>query len=210
MKVIIFGATGTIGKALVKEAIKRKYQVTAAVRDPQRMTEQSEYLTVVQADILNPNSVTDVAKGHDAIISAYGPKFGEEEELLEATRSLLEGTRRSGVQRILVVGGAGSLKTENGERLMDTAEFPEEVKPLAAAHADALELYRVADVDWTYCSPAGMIESGKRTGQFRIGLDHLVVDELGHSRISVEDYAVALIDELVEGEFVNSRFTVGY
>lgn len=210
MKVIIFGATGTIGHALVREAIKRKHEVTAAVRNPQRMTEQSEYLTVVQADILNPNSVTEAAAGHDAIISAYGPAFGAEEELLEATRSLLEGTRRSGVGRILVVGGAGSLKTENGERLMDTAEFPEEIKPLAAAHAEAFELYRTADVDWTYCSPAGMIEPGKRTGHFRIGLDHLVVDELGHSRISVEDYAVALMDELVAGEFVNSRFTVGY
>jgi putative NADH-flavin reductase len=93
---------------------------------------------------------------------------------------------------------------------MDTVEFPEEFKPLAAVHADALELYRASDVDWTYCSPAEVIKPGRRTGQFRIGLDHLVIDDLGHSRISVEDYAVALIDELVEGEFVNSRFTVGY
>lgn len=210
MNIVIFGATGTIGQAIVKEAIKRKHHVTAAVRDPQRVTESGELLTVVKADILSPDSVAAAVQGHEALISAYGPKFGEEKELLEAAQSLIEGARRAGVSRLMIVGGAGSLKTENGERLMDSAEFPEEVRPLAQAHADAYDIYRASDMLWTYFSPAGVIEPGRRTGQFRIGIDTLVTDEMGHSRITVEDYAVALIDELEEAEFIRARFTVGY
>lgn len=209
-KIILFGATGTIGRAILHEALRRGHRVTAAVRDTGKITETDERLQVVEADILRPDSIASAARGHQVLVSAYGPKFGAEEELLEVARTLIEGVRRAGVQRLIVVGGAGSLKTENGERLMETQEFPEEIRTLALAHADAFDIYQGSDVAWTYFSPASIIEPGRRTGNFRIGTDWLVTDETGHSRISAEDYAVALVDEIEEEQFVNARFTVGY
>ncbi|MDT3428157.1 putative NADH-flavin reductase [Paenibacillus forsythiae] len=210
MKMVLFGASGTIGRAILEEALKRNHEVTAAVRRPEALEIQHSGLLTLSADLLRPEEVTQAAKDHEAAISAYGPEFGAEGELLEAARSLVEGLKTAGVKRLIVVGGAGSLKTDSGERLMDTPGFPEEVKPLAAAHADAYEIYAQSGLDYTYASPAAVISPGRRTGQFRIGLDRLVVDENGRSEISVEDYAAAVIDELEEGNFIGGRFTVGY
>ncbi|MEC0240926.1 NAD(P)H-binding protein [Paenibacillus dokdonensis] len=212
MNITIFGATGTVGQALLKEALSREHEVTAVVRDVSRLTEKHEHerLHVVQGDILDPASVAEHTKGREAVISAYGPKFGSEEELVEAARSLVEGVRRSGVKRLLVVGGAGSLMTDEGVRLMDTPSFPAEVLPLAKAHADAYEIYSQSDLEWTYLSPAAVLEEGRRIGNFRVGIDRLITDELGSSRISTGDLAAALMDEMEDPYFVASRFTAGY
>lgn len=210
MKIVLFGASGTIGRAILEEALKRKHEVTAAVRRPEALEIQHNGLLTLPADLLRPEEVARAAGGHEAAISAYGPEFGAEGELLEVARSLVEGLKTAGVNRLIVVGGAGSLKTDSGERLMDTPEFPEEIRPLAAAHADAYEIYAHSGLEYTYASPAAMISPGRRTGQFRVGLDRLVVDENGKSEISTQDYAAALIDELEEGNFIGTRFTVGY
>lgn len=199
-----------IGKRIAEEAIRRGHQVTAVVRNPDKLSEYQEKMNIVRANAVDPSSIAEAVKGHDAVISAYGPKFGEEEELLEAARALIEGVRRGGVQRLLIVGGAGSLITDSGDALMDTPEFPEELRPLAKAHADAYGIYQESDLEWTYLSPAAIIEPGRRSGQFRIGMDRLVTDESGSSRISVEDYAVAMLDELDDPQFIGTRFTVAY
>jgi putative NADH-flavin reductase len=159
---------------------------------------------------LNPDQVADFTAGQEAVVSAYGPKFGEEEELLEVTRSLIEGVRRGKASRLVVVGGAGSLLTDSGEMLMDTPGFPEEVRTLAKAHVDAYGLIEESDIHWTYMSPAATITSGPRTGHFRIGMNRLVTDDLGESTISVGDFAAALVDELDDPQFIGSRFTVAY
>ncbi|MNT74816.1 hypothetical protein D3C72_2136640 [compost metagenome] len=122
----------------------------------------------------------------------------------------MEGVKRGGAGRLIIVGGAGSLEVAPGVALMDTPAFPEEWLPIARAHAEAYEIFRASDIDWTYLSPAAVIEPGERTGNFRIGTNQLVTDELDNSRISVEDYAVALLDEVDEGHFVRGRFTVAY
>ncbi|MBD7968739.1 NAD(P)-dependent oxidoreductase [Paenibacillus gallinarum] len=210
MKLIIFGASGTIGQAIMQEALRRKHEVTAVVRNRFKLNEKHDLLTIVEGDLLKPDSIAELAKGHEVVISAYGPKFGAEEELVEVARALVEGLRKGGVERLIVVGGAGSLMTDEGIPLMETAGFPEEVKPLAMAHQDAYQIYQESDLDWTYLSPASTIEPGFRTGNFRIGTDRLVVDEDGQSRISVEDYAVALLDEVDDPYFSGSRFTVAY
>jgi len=210
MNIVLFGASGVIGRAILEEALRRKHQVTAAVRQPDKIEVNHDWLSVVHADILDPASVSAVARGHNAAISAYGPPRGNERELLEVARSLVEGLTEAGLTRLLVVGGAGSLRTESGELLMNIPAFPEEVRPLAAAHAEAYEIYRESELEYTYASPAAVIQPGLRTGQFRIGLDRLVIDENGDSIISIEDYAVAIIDEIEEGHFSRARFTVGY
>lgn len=210
MKVVIIGASGTIGKRITEEALRRGHDVTAILRNPERLEQEHERLNKVKADVMDPSSLEEAIQGHDAVISAFGPKFGQEEELLAAARTIVEGTKRGGVSRLLIVGGAGSLIGDTGVPIMDTPEFPEEIRPLARAHADAYDIYKESDLDWTYVSPAAVIEPGKRTGQFRIGMDRLVTDESGSSRISVEDFAAAMIDELDDPQFIKSRFTVAY
>ncbi|GIO86926.1 3-beta hydroxysteroid dehydrogenase [Paenibacillus faecis] len=210
MKIAIFGSTGTIGKAILEEALRRGHEVTAVVRDPGKLTAGREGLQVRTGDILMPDSISAAVKDCDVVISAYGPRFGEESQLSEATRSLIEGVRNGGVRRLIAVGGAGGLEAAPGMKLMETPEFPEEILPLARAHEDAYHIYRDSDIVWTVLSPAAIIEPGKRTGQFRIGMNQLVVDERDQSRISVEDYAVAMLDEAEDPQFVQARFTVAY
>ncbi|WP_379128056.1 NAD(P)-dependent oxidoreductase [Paenibacillus sp. sgz500958] len=210
MNIVLFGASGVIGRAIMQEALKRKHEVTAAVRVPENLEVTHDQLQKTAVNILEPASVSAAAKGHEAAISAYGPDFGQEDELTKAAFSLVEGLTAAGLERLLIVGGAGTLLTDSGEKLMDTETFPEAIRPLAAAHAAAYEIYSASALDYTYISPAAVIQPGRRTGQFRIGLDRLVVDENGESMISVEDYAVAVIDELEEGNFSHERFTVAY
>ena len=210
MDVVVLGASGMIGKAIVQEALKRKHEVTAAVRNPESIDIEHELLHVTTVDILDAASVADAVRGHEEVISAYGPKLGDEDDLLIAAEAIVKGMQMVGLNRLLVVGGAGSLKTESGELLMDTPDFPADIKPLAAAHARAYEIYKNTELDYTYVSPPAVVQSGRRTGQFRIGLDRLVFDENGESIISVEDFAVAMVDELEEGNFSRERFTVAY
>ncbi|KAA8752590.1 NAD(P)-dependent oxidoreductase [Paenibacillus sp. UASWS1643] len=210
MKVAIFGATGAIGKMILWELMDRGHEVTAVVRDPSKIEMVHERLRVEQGDLLNPDQVADFAASQEVVVSAYGPKFGGEEEMLEVTRSLIEGVRRAKAGRLVVVGGAGSLLTDSGDRLMDTPGFPEEVKPLAKAHADAYELIEASGIHWTYMSPAATITTGRRTGQFRVGMNRVITDDIGESSISVGDFAAALVDELDDPQFIQARFTVGY
>ncbi|WP_223068076.1 NAD(P)-dependent oxidoreductase [Paenibacillus caui] len=212
MKIVLYGATGTIGRRILEEALRREHEVTTVVRDRSRLhdLDSEQRLHIVTGDILEPDSVTETASGHEVVVSAFGPKFGSEDELSEAARALVEGVRRSGASRLIVVGGAGTLEASPGVVLMDTPEFPEELRPLARAHAEAYNIFRKSDVDWTYFSPPAVIEPGERTGSFRIGTTRLIVDELDNSRISAEDYAVALLDEIEDPQFLRERFTAAY
>ncbi|WP_138495152.1 NAD(P)-dependent oxidoreductase [Paenibacillus pinistramenti] len=212
MKIALFGATGTIGSRILQEALRREHEVTMVVRDQNKIAgiTPHERLHIATADILLPDTVTEAISGQDVVISAYGPRFGAEDELLEAARSLVEAVRRAHVHRLIVVGGAGSLETQPGVMLMDTPEFPEEIKPLARAHAQAYEIYKTSDIDWTYLSPPPVIVPGERTGMFRIGTTRVILDELDNSRISAEDYAAALLDEVEDAQFIRERFTVAY
>jgi putative NADH-flavin reductase len=162
-------------------------------------------------DALDPASVASVVKDSDAVISAIGPSRGVGPQVVvEAARSLIEGSSRAGVRRLVVVGGAGNLEVAPGVQLVDTPNFPGEWRPIALAHWDALAVYRTADLDWTYVSPPALIESGQRTGKYRTGPDRPLTDEKGESHISIEDYAVALLDEVEEPRFVRQRMTVAY
>jgi len=209
-KVVLFGANGKMGQLIMKEALDRGYEVTAVVRDRTQMKELFENLHVVEGNVMNSEDIATLCEGHQAVISAFGPIRGAEDELVKVANSLVEGVRRSGVSRLLVVGEAGSLKVESGIQLMDTAEYPAANKSLALFHAQAYEIYSKSDLDWTYCSPAAHITPGRRTGHFRIGMDMLILDEGDRSSISAEDYAVAMIDELEDPYFIRARFTVAY
>jgi uncharacterized protein len=217
VKIALFGAGGVIGQRLVREALRRGYAVTAIVRDPARFPNPDGRLTVVRGDVLDPVSVAAAVRGADVIISAVGPGHGPSAQpasmLVDAARALIEGAKRAGVRRLVVVGGAGSLEIAPGVQQVDTPEFPAAWKGTALAHRDALAVYRsadAADLDWTYLSPAGVIEPGARTGRYRTGTDQLLVDGSGKSFISAEDFAVAVLDEVEHPKHVRRRMTAAY
>lgn len=212
MKIALFGASGTIGQRILREALARGYEVTALVRNPASLKVTDPRLSVREVNVLEPASVTQAVAGHDIVISAVGPAKNQTEEVVvEAARSLLEGVARAEVPRLLVVGGAGSLEVAPGVRLMDTPDFPAAWKGIAQAHADALAVYqREIYLNWTYVSPAAFIEPGQRTGKYRVGTDQLLADAEGKSYISAEDFAVAILDEVEHPRFDRQRFTVAY
>ncbi|HEX3438164.1 MAG TPA: NAD(P)-dependent oxidoreductase [Pseudacidobacterium sp.] len=208
MNVVLFGATGMIGSRVLQELLSRGHKVTAVVRDPGRVP-ANPAVKAVKGDLLNTSEVASVIKGSDAVVSAYSP--GENPgKIVDATRSLIAAAKQAGVMRVIMVGGAGSLLVAPNVRVVDAPNFPEEWKGIALAHNDALDVLRKADLDWTYFSPAALIQPGERTGKFRIGANTLVADTQGNSKISAEDYAIALVDELERPQHIRQQFTVGY
>jgi uncharacterized protein len=208
MNVVLYGASGMIGSRILKELLHRGHTVTAIVRNPEKVAAVGAY--VVIGDVLDPASVAATAKGADAAISAYAPPHDDPATLWTATHSLLAGLASSGVRRLIVVGGAGSLEVAPGMQLVDTPTFPAEWKSIALAHRDALSILKQSNLDWSFMSPAAFIQPGEHTGKFRIGGTQLLTDEKGESRISAEDYAIALVDELEHPTHLRQQFTVAY
>src|SRR4051794_21869236 len=158
MRLIIFGASGALGSRLVTEALARGHEVTAAARTPPSDPRGTEWTT---ADATDAASVASVASGHDAVLSAV-TQHDRPEVLAEVAGGLLVGLQRAGVGRLVVAGGAGSLKNAEGQRLVDSPGFHDDWKPEALAQAAALDRYlqTETDVNWTYISPAALLEPG--------------------------------------------------
>ncbi|RYG31102.1 NAD(P)-dependent oxidoreductase [bacterium] len=211
MNIALYGATGTIGRRILNEAVSRSHKISAISRHPEK-TPASEGVTPGRGDVGDVENVVETVKGHDAVVCAITLDHLNPNAAEETVSSLTEGLKRAGVSRLLIVGGAGSLEIAPGELLFHTPNFPEAWREGALAHGKVLELFRKdgGGLEWTYFSPAALIEPGERTGEFRLGTDQLVVDEEGNSRISAEDYAVALVDELESPKHLQSRFTIGY
>jgi putative NADH-flavin reductase len=211
MRLIVFGANGALGRRLVAECLERGLDVSAAVRDVSRFEGVSREITVVTADATDPAAVAAVAADHDVALSAV-TQHTHPEILSAVAAGLLAGLSEAGVGRLVVAGGAGSLEVDGGTRLMDTPEFHDDWKPEAQAQADALDLLRDADtdVDWTYVSPGALLEPGERTGEYRTADDALLTDDDGRSRITMEDFAIAMVDEAVEPRHPRRRFTAAY
>ena len=149
--------------------------------------------------------------GSDAVISAYAPPQDDTDQLLGVTERQIEAVRKAGKNiRLIVVGGAGSLEVAPGVTVLQSGHLPAEWIPIAASHEKALRLLEKSDINWTYFSPAAFFEPGERTGKFRLGTNQLVADAQGNSRISMEDYAIALVDELEKPAHQRARFTIGY
>jgi Putative NADH-flavin reductase len=214
-KIVLIGASGFVGSAIMDEALERGHEVKAVVRHPEKITTVHKNLVITESDVSFIDNVTEVCKGADAVISAYNPGWKNPdiaEETTRVYRVILEGVRQSGVKRLLVVGGAGSLFVSPGKRLMDSGVIPESFLPAVRALADFYlnDLIAEKTIDWVFFSPAGNLQPGTRTGKFHLGKDALIVNEKGESIISVQDYAVAMIDELEKPAHHRERFTIGY
>lgn len=212
MNVAVIGA-GQIGTVIVKELLSRGHSVTAVVRTPSKVTLSDPKLKVVTGDVTSVASIAAAVAGHDAVVSAIGPdhSIGNNDILVDSAHNLIAALKQVGVKRLVIVGGAGSLEVAPGVRLIDTPEFPAAWLEGATKHADGLTIYRAEnELEWTFFSPAAMIQPGERTGKFRLGGDTLLADAAGNSAISIEDYALALVDELETGAHIRQRFTIAY
>ncbi|MEH3022130.1 MAG: NAD(P)H-binding protein [Pseudomonas oryzihabitans] len=200
--IALLGATGNVGNRLLDEALSRGHQVTALVRDPDRLAPRAG-LTVVAGDVSAPETARALA-GCAVLISSL--RFAD-----VPPATLVAFARASGIARLLVVGGAASLNLPDGARLFDAPAFPAEYRTEAGAGIATLEALReIEDLDWVFVSPQMVFAAGARTGQFRLGRDALLFDAAGDSHISYEDYAVALLDEVERPAHHRTRFTIGY
>ncbi|MFE3290524.1 NAD(P)-dependent oxidoreductase [Rhodococcus sp. NPDC059234] len=212
MRITVFGAAGQVGSRAVAEALHRGHEVTAVLRSPSRTHEVPAGAEVRIGDAGNIDDVVDLSVGQDLVISATRPVPGREDDLVATTQVLLAGLARTRV-RLLVVGGAATLTVPGtaGVTVMDEPDFPAELRGIARACADQLAVCRAdTAAEWTYLSPPALLEPGTRTGRFRLGADDLLVDADGASVISVEDLAVALLDEAERPMHHRARFTAAY
>ena len=202
MKVAVLGGSGRAGSEIVKELAARGHEVLAVARNPDAIA-AGDRITAKAGDASDPAELAKLIEGCDAVISAL--KFNV------SSANLLSALRQAGVGRLLVTGGAASLKDENGERLIDTDALPESWKPIAQEGIDFFyELREEKEIDWVFFSPAFNFVVGPRTGKFRLGGDYLLRDEAGESRISFADYAIAMADELENHSHSRERFTIAY
>ncbi len=212
MKIAVFGASGRIGSRIVNEALNRGHDVTAIVRHQQDYTLIHDHLKVSKGDLFKAQDVETGAFDQDAVVCAYSNTRGAPASTIaELPIPLIKGLKQAHTKRLIIVGGAGSLEVSKGLQLVDTPNFPVEYKSTALAHRDALKLYQnETELDWTYVSPAEVIQPGVRTVKFRIGSNQLLKDEQGKSFISMEDFAVAVIDEIENPQHIRAQITVAY
>ena len=202
-KIALIGASGNAGSRILNELSARGHTVTAIARHPDNVKRLAG-VTAVKADAQDEGSIAAQLNGHNAVISAV--RFLDSDP-----NTLINAVRMSGVKRYLVVGGAASLETAPGVRLLDTPDFPAAYRAEATKGAQFLDLLRnTEDLDWSFISPSAMFVPGSRTGKFRLAKDQLLISNQGVSSISFEDYAVAMVDEIENPKHIRQRFTVGY
>ena len=217
MKMAIIGATGFVGSEVLKEALDRGHEVTAIARNTEKISAKNELLKTVAVDVKQTEKLAKVLKGNEVVISTFNPGWTNPNiynDYLEGAQAIQEAVKASGVKRLIVLGGAGSLFLNERTRVIDDPRFPEEIKPGATAACEYLEILKSEkDLDWTFFSPAIEMAPGKpqeRKNTYRKGYDKPVFDEQGKSDLSVQDTAVVLVDEAENAAHIKQRFTAAY
>jgi uncharacterized protein len=216
MQLVLFGATGNVGRRIAAEAANRGHTVVGVVRDPASVTSPDPRVTLVQGDATDAASVAAVVRGADAVVSAISPRPNPrglpQPRLADNARALIAGLHEAGVPRVIYVGGASTLEIAPGRQLLDEPSFPELYKAEALEGREALGIWRAeaSGLDWTFLSPAMEIGPGERTGSYRTTGEQMLFDANGKSFISFDDYAVAVLDELERPQHVGRRFGVAY
>lgn len=217
LNIALIGPTGFVGAAVLDELLNRGHRVTALARNPAKLAAR-EGLTVVQGDAIDAAQVARAVAGVDAVVNAYNPGWNHPDlyaEFRRGTDAILAGIKQSGVKRVVVVGGAGSLFVAPGVQLVDTEGFasavPPNVIPGAKAARDALtEIRKETELEWSFLSPPALLAPGERLGRYRLGSENLLMDGDKPAGISERDLAVAIVDELETPKHIRQRFTVGY
>ncbi|AIY04225.1 putative oxidoreductase [Planococcus sp. PAMC 21323] len=208
MKIGIIGATGKAGNLILKEALRRRHEITAIIRDSQKA--ENLNVPIVEKDVFSITA-EDLAP-FDVVVNAFGVPPEKAKQHVEAGRILIDALKNTPNTRLIVVGGAGSLFVDEARttRLAETPEFPEAFKSIANSQSQNLaDLEKAEGIRWTFLSPAAFFDpKGHRTGHYQKGDDGFIVNSKGKSYISYADYAIAVVDEIESGEHQNRRFTV--
>ncbi len=203
MNIALIGVSGRVGSRLLTELLTRGHSVTGIALDPSKVASRPK-LVLKAGDANQPAQVAPLLRDHDVVASAMRFQSSDPKALIAAVK-------QAAVPRLMVVGGAASLEVAPGQTLFDTPGFPEAYKAEAGAGRRFLDVLRAEpDLNWTFLSPSAEFAPGTRTGKFRLGGDHLLSDVNGKSWISMEDFAIAFVDELEAPKHVRQRFTVGY
>lgn len=213
-KLAIVGATGFVGSAILEEALGREYPIIAIARNTDKIAAKNPNLEKKELDITDETALSEALKGVDTVISAYNPGWKNPDiyrDTLVNYPKIISAVKKAGIKRLQMVGGAGSLLLPDGKRVMD-GKLPEEIRGGVESLAEVFYRYLQPEkgLDWVFFSPAGNLVPGPRTGKYRIGTDHLIVDGNGKSSISVKDYAKAMVDEAENPQHHRQRFTIGY
>lgn len=212
MNIVLIGASGFIGSAILHEALERGHQVIALVTRPEKLAAHVR-MKALAADVMDLQKLTAQLASADAVVSAFSghAQANTQDYYLDGVRNIITAAKQARVPRLLMVGGAGSLEVAPGVQLIDTPGFPEQYRATAEGARQALNLLRTeSSLSWTMLSPSAVIAPGQRTGSFRSSSDQLITDADGNSAISVQDYALAMVDEIELAAHPRARFTVGY
>lgn len=220
MHVVLLAATGRAGRTILQELIQRGHRVTAVARSLDKLPGNlPENIKPVKDDLSNTDRIAEIIAGADVVVSAFGPSSSDPrytsdesytDQLVSVTERAIAAVRKAGVARLIVVGGCGSLEFSPGVTVLDSGHWPQQYVPIAKSHVKAFAALQASDINWTYFSCPMSITPGERTGKFVLGGDRLVKDAEGKSRVSFEDYAVALVDEIEQPAHERARFTIGY
>lgn len=217
MKIALIGATGFVGAEVLKEALNRKHRVVAIARNVDKIQIEDDLLIKKSVDVNNIDGLSQVVAGSDVVLSTYNPGWTNPniyDDYLEGSKAIQQAVKKSGVKRLIVVGGAGSLYHDKNTRVIDDPNFPAEIKPGAMAATVYLDILKKEEnFDWTFFSPALGMAPGKpqeRKNTYRKGLENPVFDEHGKSELSVQDTAVVVVDEAENAEHIKQRFTAAY
>ncbi|EDM34996.1 NAD-dependent epimerase/dehydratase [Pedobacter sp. BAL39] len=216
MKVSLIGASGFVGSSILKELTDRGHEVVAIARDAQKVNAGQGSVTLKSVDVSDVDALASAMEGTDAVISAYNAGWTNPniyDDFIAGSKAIQEGVKKSGVKRLIVIGGAGSLFID-GKQLVDGPDFPAEIKPGATAARDYLDILKSEkDLQWTFFSPAIEMHQGittGRTGHYRLGTESPVFNEEGRAILSVEDLALVIVDELENHKYPQQRFTAAY
>lgn len=211
LKIIIYGGSGRIGSRITSEALSRGHIVTVVVRKPEEVGQTGRQLKVAKGDVLDTAAVTKQIAGEDIVVAAINSR--DIATFVDGGKSLIAALRHVGARPpgLIWIGGASSLKDDSGRMLFESNPIPNAPSAAAPGHIQVLKHFQtVNDVPWTFFSPAINTAPGERTGKFRLGGDHVIYDADGKSSISMEDLAVATIDEAEKPTHIHARFTIGY
>ncbi len=211
MKIAILGATGWIGSTIMGEALDRGHQVLAISRSASEM-EQSGVETR-SFDLLSQGDLSEVVATADLVIAAVGGRADSNHDMVASTAErLLRELPATDIKRLIWVGGAGSLEVAPGTELVTVPDFPAEYRDEAIAQKEALDVFRNSEskLDWLFVSPAAEIFPGERSGHYRVGGNQLLTDVEGNSKVSDQDYAVAILDEVEKPMHKNERIGIAY
>lgn len=209
MKIGIIGATGKSGSKISAEALIRGHEVIPLVRNASKLTDSKDS-HYIEKDLYDLDF--DDIKELDVVVDAFNAPLGKEELHQTSLAYIVSLIQGHDTPRLIVVGGAGSLYVDDATktRLMDTPDFPEEAKPTAMNMGKAFDQLKLSeDINWTYLSPSAFFNpEGKRTGKYQLGENQLLTNSKGESEISYADFALALVDEIENQQFINQRITV--